>query len=73
MIDPKHHIIAGLFLPILAIIVMFVVVRLSNNAALITGSSLFVEHNLFIIPILYVIAFTMPYLFTLRKKVLEMY
>ena|SRR3989344_5145138 len=67
MIDPKQHIIAGIFLPVLAGIVSFVTVRLSNELALATRADLLVTQNVIFVPIVYVLAFTLPYMVSLRR------
>jgi len=62
-VDPKHHIIAGIFLPAISIILMFVVVRLVNKLAL-RSPEIFIHQNIFLIPIIYVFFFMIPYGYT---------
>jgi|SRR3989338_10316304 len=67
MVDPKHHIIAGVFLPVFAGIVSYVTVTLSNDLAIASGSQILVTQNVILIPLIYVLAFTLPYFNSLKK------
>jgi len=58
-VDYKHHIIAGVFLPVLALITIFVVVNLSTVLAAIMKTP--IHHNMWLISLIYVVAFTLPY------------
>ncbi len=69
LVDPKHHVIAGAFLPIFAWIVSYVTVRLSNKLALATGTDLFLTQSAIVLPIIYILAFTLPYMISVRKRV----
>lgn len=62
-IDYKHHIIAGLFIPVLAIINVYVMVALSNRIAtnISSAGALFFQHNPIIISIVYVVSFIAPF------------
>ena len=64
-VDPKHHVIAGLFLPALAIIIMYVTVRLTNQIVAKQTASVFLQQNNVLIPMVYVIAFMLPYLISM--------
>jgi hypothetical protein len=66
--DPKHHVIAGIFLPVFAGIVSFVTVRLSNKVSLAAGTDLLVTQSVIIIPLFYIISFTLPYAISLKKR-----
>lgn len=61
-VDPKHHVIAGIFLPALAIIIMFVTVRLTNKIVEKQAADVFLQQNNILVPVVYVIAFILPYL-----------
>jgi len=69
-VDPKHHIVGGIFLPVLAVIVMYVTVKLTNSLAL-KSNGVFPLHNVIFIPIIYVIFFMSPFLLTYYKKYRE--
>jgi membrane protein insertase Oxa1/YidC/SpoIIIJ len=72
--DPKHHVIAGIFLPIFAGIVSFVTVRLSNQVVetvstqVTGGAQILATQSVIFIPIVYIIAFTLPYLLSLKGR-----
>jgi hypothetical protein len=59
-IDPRHHIIAGIFLPAIAIVNIYVMVNFANrfNEALNISP---VHQNPVIVSAVYVIAFLLPY------------
>lgn len=59
-VDYKHHVVAGVFIPALAVITILVVVRVANTFAKILKSN--VHQNMWVVAIVYVIAFTTPYL-----------
>lgn len=61
-VDQKHHIIAGIFIPALAIINVFVMTRISNM--MIAAAQLQnVSHNPLLMSAAYVIAFISPYFY----------
>ncbi|MBW3014715.1 hypothetical protein KY335_05775 [Candidatus Woesearchaeota archaeon] len=64
-VDPRHHVIAGIFLPALAVIIMFVTIRLTNKIVAKQTSTIFLQHNNIMVPIVYVIAFMLPYLISI--------
>lgn len=69
-IDPKHHVIAGIFIPVIALINIFIVVNITN----IIDQAIFgtqIQQNAFIIGIIYVAAFIGPYLVTKAMDVRE--
>jgi len=69
LVDPKHHVIAGIFLPILAGIVSYVTVRLSNQLALAVNTDLLVTQSTLFVPVVYILAFTLPYLISVKRRV----
>lgn len=69
-IDPKHHVIAGVFIPIIALINIFIVVNITNTIdQAIFGMQ--IQGNSFIIGILYVAAFIGPYLTTKLSDIMD--
>ena len=69
-IDPRHHVIAGIFIPVLALINIFIIVNITNAIdKAIFGTQ--VQENAFIVGIVYVIAFVGPYLVTRAMDMLE--
>ncbi len=59
-IDPRHHIVAGIFLPALAIVNIYIMVSFANSF----GSALdisAIQQNPIIVSALYVTAFLLPY------------
>jgi hypothetical protein len=68
LVDPRHHVIAGVFLPIFAGIVSYVTVRLSNSLAIATQTDLLLTQSTVLIPIVYILAFTLPYMFSIKNK-----
>jgi len=70
-IDYKNHIVAGVFIPALAIINVYVMVSLSNKIAntISSTNTSFYQHNPIIISVVYVVAFMLPYFF---YKILDM-
>lgn len=69
LVDPQHHVIAGIFLPILAGIVSYVTVRLSNQLAIAVHTDLLVTQSTLFVPIVYILAFTLPYLISVKRRV----
>ena len=67
LLDPKHHIIGGLFLPVMGIIFMYIMVDLSNKFSSIANIPLFVEHSAIFVSLVYIIAFMAPYGWTMRR------
>jgi hypothetical protein len=68
-LEQKHHIIAGLFIPALAIINVFFMVRFANHLMGVMRLSN-VQQNPLVVGFVYTIAFILPYLvnkFVLRK------
>ena len=65
--DPKHHIIAGLFIPTISIINIYIVVNLSNYFIELTNfrSDLY---SPLLISTLYVASFTFPYLISVFQN-----
>jgi hypothetical protein len=61
-LDKKHHVIAGIFIPALALINIYVMVNLANFLDKVFKLSK-VEHNPVLISIVYVVFFTFPYIF----------
>lgn len=62
-IDPRHRVIAGIFIPVLALINIYIVVNITNTInQLIFKTQL--QENALIIGAVYVIAFIGPYAFT---------
>jgi|ETNmetMinimDraft_2_1059921.scaffolds.fasta_scaffold67716_1 hypothetical protein len=59
--DRKHHVIAGIFIPALAIINVFIMTRLANYLTIIIGVNN-VPHNPIVISIIYVTSFSFPYI-----------
>lgn len=59
-IDEEHHIIAGVFIPALALINIFVITNVANH--FITALNIQQSHNPFIIGVIYISAFITPYL-----------
>jgi hypothetical protein len=58
-VDAKHHVMAGVFIPAVALVTVFVMVTLANTFNTIIKSP--VQHNPFIISAVYVLAFSAPY------------
>ncbi|MBS3115926.1 hypothetical protein J4482_04900 [Candidatus Woesearchaeota archaeon] len=60
-VDPKHHVIAGVFIPALAVINIFIVINVTSvlDKVLLGGQ---LTQNAFVIAIVYVVAFIAPYL-----------
>lgn len=59
-LDQNHHIIAGLFIPTLSLINIFYIVKVANY--MISIFQIKTIHDPFIISIIYVLAFSTPYL-----------
>ncbi|MBI5397895.1 hypothetical protein HZB03_00385 [Candidatus Woesearchaeota archaeon] len=58
-VDAKHHVMAGVFIPSIALITVFVMVTLANTFNAIIKSP--VQHNPYVISVIYVLAFSAPY------------
>jgi hypothetical protein len=59
-VDPKHHVVAGVFLPAIAIVNIYIMVNFANrfNEALNISP---IHQNPIIVSLIYVIAFLLPY------------
>ncbi|MFC1727872.1 hypothetical protein ACFLZ7_00200 [Nanoarchaeota archaeon] len=69
-IDPKHHVIAGIFIPILALINIFIIVNITNTIdKVIFGAQ--IQGNAIIISGIYVLAFIGPYMFNKLSDIIE--
>lgn len=66
-VDYKHHIVAGLFIPTIALLNVFIMVRLSNqlNQALQLTE---ITYQPMLIGAIYVASFMVPYIFTKIKE-----
>lgn len=60
-LDKKHHVIAGIFIPALAIINVFIMTQLANYLTVLIGVNN-VPHNPFVISVIYVASFSLPYI-----------
>lgn len=60
-VDPKHHIVAGVFLPAIAIINIYVMVSFANRFNEVLNIS-HIRQNPIIVSAVYVIAFLLPYI-----------
>jgi len=60
-VDPKHHVIAGLFIPALAVINILIVINVTSVLDKVLLGGQFTQ-NLFMIVVIYVISFIAPYL-----------
>ncbi len=58
-IETTHHIIAGAFIPAIAVITVFVMVNVSNKLSVVFQSP--IHQNPVLVSILYVVAFILPY------------
>jgi hypothetical protein len=58
-IDAKHHVMAGAFIPAIALVTVFVMVTLANTFNVIIKNP--VQHNPYVISLIYVAAFSAPY------------
>jgi len=58
-VDPKHHVIVGIFMPAFALVVVWVIFDLSNNFIKHSGSSIRMNHPI-IISAIYSIGFAIP-------------
>ena len=61
-VDPAHHIVAGVFIPAVAIITVFVMVNLANRLTTIFQSP--IHQNPVAVSVFYVACFMVPYLVT---------
>lgn len=66
-LDKRHHIIAGIFIPCLALINIYVMVNLANYLDKIFKLTK-VTHNPVLISIVYAVFFILPYIFYLATK-----
>lgn len=66
-LDKKHHIIAGIFIPALALINVYVMVNLANYLDKIFKLSK-LPHDPILISIIYVVFFIFPYIFRLMAR-----
>ena len=64
-IETKHHVVAAIFIPSIALINVFVMVSISNNLSARLG---LVQENPIIISLIYVAAFLAPYIFSEFKE-----
>jgi hypothetical protein len=62
-VDPRHHVIAGIFIPALAVINIFIVINVTTVLDKMFFGAQF-KQNAVIIAIVYVIAFIIPYAVT---------
>ncbi|MCX8146963.1 MAG: hypothetical protein N3D84_00670 [Candidatus Woesearchaeota archaeon] len=68
-IEKEHHLIAAIFIPSIALINIFVMVNIANNLA--ARLKLPAHENAFLISLLYVIVFIIPYVFSEIKDFLK--
>lgn len=61
--DPRHHIIAGLFIPAIAIINIYIVINLTNYFIQLSKINQ-LSYNPYITSFIYVISFMIPYVYT---------
>lgn len=64
-LEAKHHIIAGAFIPALALINVYVMVNIANSLSQVIQSN--IHQNPLLVGIVYVIAFISPYAYTKIK------
>ncbi len=69
-IDPRHHVIAGIFIPAIALINIFIVVNITNTIEQVIFKTT-IQENSIVIGIIYVAAFIGPYAFTKITDMLE--
>jgi hypothetical protein len=62
-VDPQHHVIAGIFIPALSIINIIIVINVTTVLDSVLFGAQF-KQNAFMIAIIYVIAFIIPYAVT---------
>ncbi|MBW3013604.1 hypothetical protein KY340_05375 [Candidatus Woesearchaeota archaeon] len=63
-----HHAAAGIVMAIVALSVMIFFLRELNLAVEATTEPIFVEHNILLISLVYVAAFLLPYIITIKNK-----
>lgn len=63
-VDPRHHVIAGIFIPALAVINIFIVINVTTVLDKVFFGAQF-KQNALIIALIYVVAFIAPYLITM--------
>jgi len=61
-LDPSHHVIAGVFIPALAVITIYVMVNVANRISFVLKSP--IQQNPVIVSVAYVLAFIIPYAYT---------
>ncbi|MBW3023123.1 hypothetical protein KY308_03390 [Candidatus Woesearchaeota archaeon] len=61
-LDPAHHVIAGVFIPALAVITIFVMVNVANRLSFVLESP--IHQNPIFVSFAYVVAFVLPYAYT---------
>ncbi|MBT7903350.1 hypothetical protein HN587_05795 [Candidatus Woesearchaeota archaeon] len=66
-IDYKHHIVAGVFIPMMAAVTIFVVVSIANNLSRVI--QLEIIQNPFLVTFVYVISFSAPYIIYKLKDI----
>ncbi len=66
-LDTRHHVIAGIFIPCLALINIYVMVNLANYLDKVFKLSK-LDHNPVLISIVYVVFFILPYFFRLIAR-----
>jgi hypothetical protein len=62
-VDPRHHVIAGIFIPALAVINILIVINVTSVIDKVLFGEQF-QQNALAIAIIYIVAFIAPYLFT---------
>ncbi|MBI4738010.1 hypothetical protein HY772_00305 [Candidatus Woesearchaeota archaeon] len=68
-IDAKHHVMAGVFIPSIALITIFVMVTLANRFNAIIKNP--VQHNPYVLSVIYVLAFSAAYAWYKWNDLLE--
>lgn len=61
-LDPSHHVIAGVFIPALAVITIFVMVNVANQISFVLQTP--IHQNPIFVSVAYVVAFILPYAYT---------
>ncbi len=62
-VDPRHHVIAGIFIPALSIINIIIVINITSVLDTVLFGAQF-KQNAVVIGLIYVVAFIIPYAFT---------
>ena len=68
-LDPAHHVIAGVFIPALAVITIFVMVNVANRISFVLQNP--IHQNPVFVSIIYVVAFILPYGYTKFQEFLS--